>query len=353
MKYFLYNRKGTRMRKYVKIVLFIIALSLAIPTQTLAHHDNYNNDKNFAVANISTWHEAGYTGKGIKIVVVDRGLVQTNHPFFDGKVIDSNNDMTTTESVQTHAQSVVQIIHEIAPEAEIHLVEESFYDGMRYAITNEVHILSRSMTIWSEAMDNPINKEAYDKNIFLNGASGNSATSTSGSLLPYGKSNFWNTTGATGFHCEKLERAYYSSYGEGLDIMGMTANIVRKNLDNEHSISYFHGTSSATPFVTGMLALYYEHFFDLNDRYPTVEEARTYMYKNTVDMYEKGYDQYSGHGLFRLHDLNKKQEKLCEQITSKKNDKAVLMYNKKNELRYVYAPLVEEYIDSGYRLKCK
>lgn len=91
--------------------------------------------------------------------------------------------------------------------------------------------------------------------------------------------------------------ATYSSRGKLLDIVAFT-NIylmVDPETDKTH---WFNGTSCSGPFAAMQLWLYMSRAGVKFNR----DQARAFMWRNTVDLYEPGHDELSGHGLFRLPD---------------------------------------------------
>lgn len=84
---------------------------------------------------------------------------------------------------------------------------------------------------------------------------------------------------------------YYSSDTD--DIVSFTNIHIKKDNGELESIS---GTSASCPVAVGMLWLYMSRAGVKFNR----EQARAFIWRNTVDLYEKGHDERSGYGLFRL-----------------------------------------------------
>jgi hypothetical protein len=86
------------------------------------------------VTGAQAWHQAGFTGKGIKIGVLDLGFggresLQGNELPAEMELSVWGDDYALDEEV--HGTACAEIIHEMAPEAEIYL---AYYDGTDMAL---------------------------------------------------------------------------------------------------------------------------------------------------------------------------------------------------------------------------
>jgi len=116
-----------------------------------------------AKSNADAWHAVGYTGAGVKVGIVD---------YFDGTLWSNAQaagelpapagtfcqvggtpcDIWTIAAGEQHGQAVAEIIHEMAPGAQLYLAmvdtTSDLQDAVDYFDTQGVDIISRSLTAW-------------------------------------------------------------------------------------------------------------------------------------------------------------------------------------------------------------
>ena len=98
--------------------------------------------------------------------------------------------------------------------------------------------------------------------------------------------------------------AGYSNAGN-LDCVGYTNVAILNSKGQEMS---FNGTSCATPFVTGMLALWLQQI----GAKQTVWQLKSFIKEHCRDVKKEGYDRESGYGLFVLPELNELEAEKME-----------------------------------------
>jgi len=141
------------------------------------------------VTSAATWHEQGITGRGVKVGVLDLGfggyrdLLGNELP--DEVEVGQFGDRSTF-ATEVHGTACAEIVHEMAPEAEIVL---AYYDGsdaamgeaVQWLIEQEVDIISNSTgsngltPLDGSGFVAEIVDQAHDHNIFWVNAAGNEA----------------------------------------------------------------------------------------------------------------------------------------------------------------------------------
>ncbi len=137
------------------------------------------------------WHTAGYTGKGLKIGILDQGFdgyrnllgrelpsKVTAQSFVPGIEIDQTG--------VTHGTAVAEVIHDVAPDAELYL---AYYDGgdvsmgnaVEWLLQQGVHIISHSAGGLAAPMDgtgrdDELVKLAADNGVLWINSAGNNGT---------------------------------------------------------------------------------------------------------------------------------------------------------------------------------
>ncbi len=110
-----------------------------------------------AMTNSGDWHAAGYTGAGVEIAVVDAGF--TGYPARQGSsdlpaaltvenFIDGQGD-PEVDTGTPHGTAVAEIVHDVAPDATLHLVKVGtnldLAQAVDYAIAQDVDIITTSL----------------------------------------------------------------------------------------------------------------------------------------------------------------------------------------------------------------
>jgi hypothetical protein len=108
----------------------------------------------------SSYHSAGYTGSGVKVAVIDLGFAGLSSAIFQGELPNTAVmiDCTGVSCVPTdfpsetnfHGTAVAEIVHDMAPKAELYLIKVydtlDLRDAKNYTIANGIKIINHSAT---------------------------------------------------------------------------------------------------------------------------------------------------------------------------------------------------------------
>jgi subtilisin family serine protease len=262
------------------------------------------NNAKFDYCNIPYWHSKGYTGKNVKIGIISDDYNST-WPVFEGKAQSSEYLKTGFNNNDIHGFSVAHVIHQVTPDAEFYSIPRiyppnplGYFDYIKWAYDNGVRIISMSAG-GSDDVEYfyNANKWAYEHGMTLVCSAGNRGTSKDNTLNVSAQTEHWISIGAVDLISGKPQRLSYSSVGEQLDVCGFTNLYVGTNPESPLT---FTGTSCACPFIAGMLALWFQYFYEKYNEYPTPQESLMFLVSNCEDLQEVGKDNYTGNGLARL-----------------------------------------------------
>lgn len=234
--------------------------------------------------NITQWHEAGFTGKGINVWV--------------------------TEGYTSHSRSCRKRVLDAAPDANVILgrmtygtkngkvdffnVIENNDGNEQPPVPLEEFLKKHNINVLSTSLSpSPYNKSSsiigkywidiqkkYNLPIFC--ASGNDSSKNKS----FATNVAW-MVGALVERSGKLVRASYSNGGEGLDFA--------------ESVGWWSGTSSATPYLAGKCAVLLSRYNNMS-----FNDVYDYMKMNCQDFGDIGEDPLYGFGMFVFPDVNEK-----------------------------------------------
>lgn len=252
---------------------------------------------------------SGLTGAGIKVGVLDTGI-QLNHEdlivkggvsFIPG--VTSYND---DEGHGTHVAGIIGAENNgigtvgVAPEADIYSIKVldqngSGYDsyiiaGIDWAITNKMDIINLSL---GGDEGNSFLKDAVDKavanGILVVAAAGNDGgADPTGNTVDY-PAKYANAIAVSSIN-SSLQRSSFSSAGEEVDIAAPGSYIL--STTNNGAYGYMSGTSMATPYASGVLALIKQ-----NNPTWTAQQLRDQLESTVEDLGVVGRDVVFGEGL--------------------------------------------------------
>ncbi len=264
-------------------------------------------------------------GKGIKVAVLDTGI-DFQHPDLAEAILDSK-DFTKSRSgasdVQGHGTHVAGIIAArkdsrgvvgVSPMAQLLIGKvlgdngsgsaESVTNGIRWAIEKKANIISMSLgtSVPDEGIHNAI-KDAVKENIFVICAAGNSGPQLDTVDYP----GAFPETIAVGAIDREKTVPRFSSRGQQVDIVAPGDNIL--STYPPRNFATLSGTSMATPFVSGIVALMLSKHREYGGSTPvnTQEQLVEHLRKTAIDMGPLGFDPHYGFGLINPEELLRSQ----------------------------------------------
>lgn len=266
-----------------------------------------------AMINPFTLWNKGFTGKDIKIAIIDTGCC-INHPDLKNNIVGYRN-FTTESTVEdgcghgTHVSGIVASnghIKGIAPDSKLLILKvlesngngnlESVYNAINYAIDQKVNIINLSLGCKVDVpeLHNAI-KRAVNNNIVVCCAIGNDGDSNANTNEIDYPAYYPEVISVGAIDNSRLS-ATFSNSNIFCDCVAPGVNIISTHLNNNYI--GLDGTSMSTPHVVGAIALLMEKFIKEWGRHPTYMEIYAELIKNTIDL---GLDKrIQGNGLVFL-----------------------------------------------------
>ncbi|MBT2689206.1 S8 family serine peptidase [Bacillus sp. ISL-47] len=257
----------------------------------------------------------GWTGEGIKVGVIDTGI-RTNHP--DLKVaggvsfVEGSDSYSDDMGHGTHVAGIIGAqdnsigVVGVAPEADIYAIKalDSKGEGnisdiiaaIDWAMERKMDIINLSVTSpqGSYLLSQTLQK-AYNQDIIIVAASGNSLTPLTGSQDVLFPARYPTVIGVGSIN-RNNQKSSFAYYGESLELVAPGEKILSTYsgyIDGVYKdYTYADGTSMASPFVAGIAALYKQAYPEF-----TNAQIRTLMQQSAVDLGIKGKDNSYGYGL--------------------------------------------------------
>ncbi|AXH99749.1 peptidase S8/S53 subtilisin kexin sedolisin [Sporosarcina sp. PTS2304] len=256
--------------------------------------------------------QRGYTGKGVKVAVLDTGIALNHEDLtvsggisyvpYTQSYADDHDHGTHVAGIIGAKDNSVGVVG-VAPDAELYAVkvldsDNSFITsnvikGIEWSIANDMDILNMSLYTYNYYDDyglHEVLKVAHNKGLLLVGITGNSGTDNRPNTVTYpGKYPEVIAVGATDASNWVSE---FSSFGAEAEVSAPGEAIYSTLKDGTYEI--MSGTSMAAPHVSGMLAL-------MKEKYPNYSstQLRNALKNNTKDLGVKGWDPYYGQGLIQ------------------------------------------------------
>lgn len=262
-------------------------------------------------------------GKGVRIAILDTAIA-AEHPNLKEAVVEAidctseNNQDAACNIHGTHCAGIIAgrttnaASIGIAPEASIYSARvvdnqgdcsvKAFVKAIQWAIEKQVHIISISLACNKEheTMQNAIN-QAIETGIFVVAAVGNSYTACEDVDFPAR----YKGVIAVGAVDKNLNLAAYSIEGKSVDLVAPGKNILSTYPPNVFAA--MDGTSTAAPFVAGLLALCLnlylkkldiKHLNELGHLQAGYYKAlKNHLLNSTIELGSLGQDKLYGRGL--------------------------------------------------------
>ena len=300
------------------------------------------------IINLDEIHERGVTGKGIKVAVIDNALVKPNNKLD----IKSNYSIDNVISYSDHATSCASIIKSsefgIAPDCELYSLStndntvsieasKKVADCIKWCVNKGIDIVSISLGIGEEAHTTELEEAcmyAYSKGVIIVAGAGNNGNEKNDDIFDIKiPGSYAHTICVANVDRNTGEISEYSSRGYGIDFAGYGDGNEAYNTKGETYL--FSGTSSATPYIAGCIALIKQQLPRLN-----MIEVYDILKENAIKIDNNIKSTKYGYGLIKpmliSKDYQYRNREFLEAKESLKNiyfDDIVLNINEGNTLK--------------------
>ena len=227
----------------------------------------------------------GYTGKGIRVGLVDSGIRDINHPSIKNKIVAGRNfslDRRKKDDISSrcfHGEAVASLITEVAPDIELVVAKaldnwgtgnpNTVAEAIRYCVNQGCDIINCSVATFDKPKLAEAVKWATDKGVIIVSATGNDGKYTK--LYP----SSYEEVISVGAIDKDCNLAYFSNYNEYIDVVALGVDLQVAIVDG--GTIGASGTSFSAPLVAGTLALLKQKFIYDNKREPSRDELYNIM----------------------------------------------------------------------------
>ena len=260
-------------------------------------------------------------GQGIKVAVLDTGI-DFQHPDLESAIADSK-DFTGSRSgaydIQGHGTHVAGTIAArqdsrgvvgVAPLAELLIGKvlgdsgfgsaRSIADGIRWAVKEEADIISMSLgsPFYNKEIHEAV-QDAVKAGVFIICAAGNDGPKLDSVNYP----GALDETVAVGSIDRRKKISRFSSIGKQVDVVAPGDEIFSTYPPKDYAV--LSGTSMATPFVSGVVALVLSKHREFGGNTPITNqtELMEHLRKTAMDLGPTGFDPRYGFGLINPEEL--------------------------------------------------
>jgi len=178
-----------------------------------ARFDHAMSGEEVAATLAAAWHEEGFTGKGVKVAIIDGGFEGLAERQAEGElpasVVTQDFCGGGLATASEHGTAVAEIVYEMAPDAQLYLLcigtEVDLAAAEAYAKSQGIHVINHSAG-WEGPFRNdgsgPIGAIVADARasgiLWVNSAGNEGQTHWSGSYRPDGNLHAWDPNGDIG-----------------------------------------------------------------------------------------------------------------------------------------------------------
>lgn len=244
-------------------------------------------EQTFDFLGITKFHQAGYTGKNIRIMS-DEKIIKDYLKTDRWQRVICPAGYQENES-KWHGSSVMSILQDVCPDATYYAYPfDLSLKGSKcaeYIKENNIHLFTTSNTGGKvNSTKAKLMQECIDNGCTFFAAAGNKGTA---GILDESKSDKYLAIGICDFVDGKLKWVNPSSVGEEIDYVSLAG-------------AYDRWTSWMTPQFCAMCGLAQDFFIQSAGRALKRDELIRFIDDNVIDVGEKGFDNKTGQGLFIL-----------------------------------------------------
>lgn len=279
------------------VILFFSVINLNLYNSVNAYN-TVNNEKLNEIQeslNIKNWHQKGYKGDDVEIIVIDKGNLSSNYKNIKNVEDPFGNVIVKNNTKESHLANIVETIHLNVPNAKVYVFQDvSMIYIHEWIVENkkDIDLINFSLLRNLTEKEKEIMPKLANMKINMITAIGNSSNKK---VNPVASNDYWISVGAvTKNYNNEFERTIYSGISSDLDFMSHTNIPLEK--------TSFTGTSSSTAFLSGMLSIYIDSYKKNEGKKPTRTHIEEMMKSNIIKTNKMNAKEY-GYGVFRLPSL--------------------------------------------------
>ncbi|RFB17473.1 hypothetical protein DZB84_10450 [Bacillus sp. HNG] len=281
---------------------------VAVEEDTLVANQVQFQDWGIDALDVPKSWNSSFTGRGVKIAVLDTGIA--SHPDLEiagGKAfVHYTTSYYDDNGHGTHVAGIIGAKNNnlgtvgVAPDASLYAVKvldnngegyvSDIVAGIDWSIQNKIDIINMSLsTIEHSFLLKTAVDTAYKNGILVVAAAGNNGTPDGSSDTVEYPARYQSVIAVSAVD-SSFQRGSFSASGLNVEVTAPGVGITSTYLKNDYA--RLNGTSMATPYVTGILAL-------MKNAYPTLSQTslREQLHQSAIDLGTPGKDSFYGYGL--------------------------------------------------------